>query len=206
MVGDGIPAEWGTALRHMHRIIDGGRTLPWPVRKLLGSHNVDFGKNGMVCPLGTKHADLALLAKAPVLVSLVDAAFSRASSGHADDLKEGCREAVGSTATTPIGPWRLEVARRCGVRSVVLMSPTAEIGFLPVERKYIGDEVEETVADLAVAASVPELWAACLCLADDPTDTDPCRFAADAVVANLRRMRLVVPSRGRGGNSDSVGL
>lgn len=192
---DGMPKEWETAVGRMHRVVEDGRTLTWPVRKVLGSHNVDLGKNGFVCPLRTKPADLALLATAPVLASLVDAAVGRASSGDGNGLsvlKEGCREAVGST---PVGPWRLDAARRSGVRSVVLMSPTAEIGFLPIERQYLQDNVEETVASLAVAATAPELMAACICLADDPKHTDPCRFAVDAVVANLRRASLLVPPR-----------
>lgn len=196
---DGMPKEWETAVGRMHRVVEDRWTLPWEFRRVLGGRVVCLGPNEMLCPLETTGEMVALLAKAPLLASLVDAALSRASDGACDVplLQTECRKAVGGASTTLVGPWRLESARRCGVKSVVLTTADMEIGLFPVERKYLHGEVDEAVADLAVAASMPELMAACLCLADDPADIAPCRFAMDSVVANVRKGRLLMPSRGR---------
>lgn len=200
MESDGISAEWVNTLRCMHRVVEEGGTLPWVVRKLPGAREVGFGANAMLCPLETKREVVDLLAKAPVLAVLVDGIFRRLMSGDGESLRslqDECRRAVGEKTPTPVGPWRLEGSRRCGVRSAILVSPESGIGFLPVEPKYVGDAVGETVANLAVAASVPELMAACLCLADDVSDLGPCRFAVDSVVANWRLAAVLMPARRR---------
>lgn len=196
---DGVPEEWEAAVGGMHRVVEDGRTLPWEVSRMPGGRIVHLGTNELVCPLGTTQEVVGMLAKAPSLASFVDAAFRPQSAGRdsIEALRNECRKAGAEGSAPPVGPWTLEVGRRCGVRSAILTSPSSEVGFLPIERKYLNGRVEKTVACLAVAASAPELMAACLCLADDPTDTGPCRFAVEEVVANLRRVKLLVPSRVR---------
>lgn len=195
-----LPEIWQDALDFMHRETCDGRHVPWTVRETLGGHTVDLGCVEMHCPLGLGPEELDLLAKAPVLAGLIDEVAWRIHTEDDEELLHWqgmCRNMVGSAPATPVGGWKLGAARHCGVKSILLGSSSSEIGFVPVERKYVGDALEENIANLAVAASAPELMAVCICLADDVRDLGPYRFAIDTVVANWRLAALLTSSRRR---------